>query len=335
MLKPLLFAALIALPLPVWAETPVTDTAIDTYILPGFATLADATRRMAETAQTDCSPDSEPLRNAWGLAFDHWVSVSHLRFGPTERDSRAFALAFWPDSRAKTPKALQQMIAGTDPIITTPGGVASLSIAARGFYALEYLLYDPAFRSDPTYGCALIRALSADIASTSHAISQDWHDSYAALMKTPGEGYSPYHTTEEVRQELFKALATGLQFTSDTRLGRPLGTFDRPRAKRAEARRSGRSQHHVVLSLQSLRELSLILSVGDDRLTADVTGAFDLAVAQAIALEDPVFAGVDDPSDRLEIEILQQTIDLIRDEQLANIGAKLGVAAGFNALDGD
>jgi len=34
-------------------------------------------------------------------------------------------------------------------------------------------------------------------------------------------------------------------------------------------------------------------------------------------------------------ELTQQTIDLIREQQLANIGAKLGVAAGFNALDGD
>jgi predicted lipoprotein len=335
MLKPLLLAALVALPLPALAETDVTETAIDSHVLPGFVALEDAARRMADTAASDCAPGSEQLRRAWGLAFDHWIEVSHLRFGPTERDNRAFALAFWPDSRAKTPKALRQMISDKDPIITTPEGVASLSIAARGFYALEFLLFDPAFRSDATYACALIRALSADIAVTTHAIAQDWQGSYAALMKAPGQDYSPYRNTKEVRQELFKALATGLQFTSDTRLSRPLGTFDRPRAKRAEARRSGRSLHHVILSLHSLRDLALILSAGDDALVSDVAGAFDLAIAQATALADPVFAGVDDPSKRLEIEILQQTIDLIREEQLANIGAKLGVAAGFNALDGD
>jgi predicted lipoprotein len=335
MLKPLLIAASVALPLPLWADSSVADTAIDTHVLPGFLALEDSTRRMAETAQSDCDPQSETLRRAWGLAFDRWITISHLRFGPTERDNRAFALAFWPDSRGKTPKALHQIIAQTDPIITTPEGVASLSIAARGFYALEFLLYDPDFRSDPAYACALIRALATDIATTSHAIAQDWQGSYGALMKTPGQDYSPYRNAEEVRQELFKALSTGLQFTSDTRLGRPLGTFDKPRPKRAEARRSGRSLHHVVLSLHALRQLALILSAGDEDLTREVGTAFDLAISQAEDLKDPVFAGVEDPATRLQIEILQQTINLLREQQLADIGAKLGVAAGFNALDGD
>jgi predicted lipoprotein len=92
---------------------------------------------------------------------------------------------------------------------------------------------------------------------------------------------------------------------------------------------------HVVLSLTALRDLALILSAGDDSLSADIANAFAAVITQATALEDPVFAGVNDPSGRLQLEILEQDIDLIREQQLANIGAKLGVAAGFNALDGD
>lgn len=337
MLKPVLLATFVALshPVSVWADTSIAQTAVDTHILPGFAALQDASGRLEQVAAQDCAPSSDSLRQAWGRAFDHWISVSHLRFGPTERDNRAFALTFWPDSRGATPKALAQMIADTDPIITTPEGVESLSIAARGFTALEFLLYDDAFHSNPTYVCALVRALGADIAATSHAIAQDWQGSYAALMKTPGQGYSPYQTPEDAYQELFKALSAGLQFTSETRLGRPLGSFDRPRPTRAEAWRSGRSLRHVILSLTALQNLAVILSQGDDRLQTDVASAFDTVIAQATALDDPVFAGVQDPSGRLKVEILKQNIDLIRQDQLANIGAKLGVAAGFNALDGD
>lgn len=337
MMKPVLLATLVALsdPISAWADTSVTQTAIDAHILPGFAALQDASGRLAQVAAQDCTPGSDRLQRAWGRAFDHWISVSHLRFGPTERDNRAFALAFWPDSRGATPKALYQMIADTDPIITTPEGVESLTIAARGFYALEFLMYDDTFQSNPTYACALVRALSLDIAATSRAIAQDWQGSYAALMKTPGQNFSPYQSPEDVRQELFKALSAGVQFTSDTRLGRPLGTFDRPRPTRAEAWRSGRSLRHVILSLTALRDLAVILSEGDDRLQADVTNAFDKVIVQATALDDPVLAGVQDPSGRLKVEILKQNIDLIRQEHLPNIGAKLGVAAGFNALDGD
>lgn len=337
MFKPLLTAAVIALPCAATADTAPTEAeqAIQIQILPGFAALSDSAARMADLAAETCDPTDAALQSAWGAAFDDWIQISHLRFGPTETESRAFALAYWPDSRGTTPKTLSKLFAEQDPIITTPGGMASVSIAARGFYALEYVMFDDRFQTDAGYGCALTRALTADVAATTSAIERDWRDSYAALMLTPGSEYSPYHTSDEVKQELFKALATGLQFTSDTRLGRPLGTFDKPRPKRAEAHRSGRSQRHVELSIAALRELALILSADDDALVADVTQAFDAALTQARALEDPVFAGVEDPQKRLKLEILKQSLDLIREQQLANIGKKLGVAAGFNALDGD
>lgn len=339
MFKPLLTAAVIALPFGAIAEDiappPEAQAALQEQILPGFSALADSAARMAQIAQTDCSPTSAPLRDAWAAAFDDWIEVSHLRFGPTETDSRGFALAYWPDSRGTSPKMLKRLFADQDPIITTPEGMGSVSVAARGFYALEFLLFDEAYQGDPGYGCALIRAISADTAATAGAIARDWVDSYGQLLLTPGSDYSPYHSAEEVRQELFKALAAGLQFTSDTRLGRPLGTFDKPHPLRAEARRSGRSQRHLVLSLQALKQLAVILSAGDEALLADVGAAFDAVIAKAEALDDPVFAGVDDPQKRLKLEIIQQDIDLIREQQLANIGDKLGVAAGFNALDGD
>lgn len=357
MLKTLLPLALLALPLgaiapalPALAETatptvaapaaqppalPQAAQAIQDQILPGFSALADSAARLADAAATDCSPTSAPLVQAWGRAFDDWTRVSHLRFGPTETENRAFALAYWPDTRGTTPKILNKLFADKDPIITTPEGVASVSIAARGFYALEFLLFDPKYQADAGYACALTRALTADVAATAATIERDWRESYAALMLSPGSEYSPYHSAEEVNQELFKALSTGLQFTSDTRLGRPLGTFDKPRPTRAEAVRSGRSLHQVQLSLGALKQLAVILTRGNPALETEVTASFDTALAQAAALDDPVFAGVEDPSKRLKIEILQQTIDLIRQQELANIGDTLGVAAGFNALDGD
>lgn len=337
MLKPLLTAALIALPVLATADTapPEAERAVHDHILPGFSALADSTARLADMAAQNCDPAQPALQSAWGAAFDDWIEVSHLRFGPTEMENRAFSMGFWPDPRSKTPKALTRLIADEDPIITTPEGIASLSIAARGLYALEYLLYDAKYQENAGYACALTQALTADLAATSGAMARDWVNSYAQLLLTPGSEYSPYQTADEVRQELFKALATGLQFTADTRLGRPLGTFDKPRPKRAEARRSGRAQHHVIMSLTALKHLALILSEGDAALTEDVSEAFEAALDQARTLEDPDFAGVTDPQKRLKIEILQQSIGLIREQQLASIGAKLGVAAGFNALDGD
>lgn len=308
------------------------DSVIDRHILPGFTELAEATRTLNETATEHCTGDNPKLRTAYAAAFSAWIRVSHLRFGPTETDDRAFALAFWPDSRGATPKTLAGLIRDRDPVIADPDTFSTVSIAARGFYALEFLLYDPAFkgadRSD--YRCALLQAITTDIQRIAGALLADWRDSYGNVLrlKTPSD---VYRTPADITQTLFKALSSGLQFTSDTRLGRPLGTFERPRPTRAEAWRSGQSLTHVVDSLTGTRDLAMILSDDDATLDAAYRQAFEIAAD----LNDPVFAGVGDPAGRLRVEILQQSIDAIRLIVASELGPRLGVAAGFNALDGD
>jgi len=330
--------ALVLAPIAAFADTssPVVETTIKDHILPRFEALGAMSRHLSDVAAKDCAPNSPPLRAAYGDAFDAWVSASHMRFGPTEKDDRAYALAFWPDSRGATPRALGTLIADQDPIGASVHGYADVSIAARGFYALEYLLYDDALISagQPAYQCRLVQTISADIAATSDAILSDWQQSYAQQMLTPTAD-GPYRTDEEVLQELFKALTTGLQFTSDTRLGRPLGTFDRPRPTRAEARRSGRSARHVELSLLSLQDLAARLTSDDAALAATLKDAFEDAEAHLVALDDPIFGGTGDPQRRLRLEIVKQAIDAIRDTVTQDLGPTLGVAAGFNALDGD
>ncbi|KIC09783.1 peptidase M75 [Leisingera sp. ANG-M1] len=328
----------ISLPLTL-AATPLAaaepaDQIVDQQILPAFQELAADSAALAQAAQADCTSGSEPLRVAYGVAFDAWIAASHFRFGPTETDNRAFALAFWPDSRSKTPKALGTLIRNEDSGISDPANFATYSIAARGFYALEYLLYDPQLSAagSDAYRCAMTRAISTDIAATAQSIRADWQQNYAAEMRSPG---NRYQNGAEVTQELFKALNTGLQVLDDMRLGRPLGTFEKPRPARAEARRSGRSLHHVLVSLNALEPLALALADGNADLQAKITAGVTKARKKAENLGDPVFAGVTDPASRFRIESLQQEIKDLRALMADELGPALGVSAGFNSLDGD
>ena len=342
MLRPLAFVLALLAPgfWPVAAPAAnfgaLVDTVVDDHILPGFTRFAAATESLKTTADVGCDPQSPALRAAYHAGFDAWLGVSHLRFGPTEAEDRAFALAFWPDTKGFTPKSLSKLIADEDPAVNDPAAFGHVSIAARGFFALEFMLYDPGFAAagQPAYRCALIRAIARDIDANADAILRDWQTAYADELRNPGPGRH-YRSGEEAVQELFKALTTGLQFTSDTRLGRPMGTFDRPRPNRAEAHRSGRSLRNVEASLTALRALALSLAQGSPDLTGDIAAAFDTALGEAAALNDPVFAGVADPQGRLRVEILQQKIDHIREIAATELGPLLGVAAGFNSLDGD
>ena len=68
---------------------------------------------------------------------------------------------------------------------------------------------------------------------TSAAILSDWQSDYASRLLNPLTNRT-YRSDDEALQEMFKVLTTGLQFTLVSRLGCPLGTYDRPHPKRAE-----------------------------------------------------------------------------------------------------
>lgn len=335
-MKKLVFAAAFAaMPLAATADPSISEI-VDSHILPRFEALASTSRALSDATDADCNPASQTVRDAYGRAFDAWIAVSHLRFGPTEVDDRAFALAFWPDSRGATPRALSAMISDADPIAIDAAAYADVSIAARGLYAMEFLLYDSDLMKagDPTYRCRLVQTVAADIATTSAAIHDDWQTDYAQVLLTPGPD-AIYRSDAEVLQEMLRALTTGLQFTQDSRLGRPLGTFERPRPTRAEARRSERSARHVKLSLVSLQDLASYLTSFDAALAEKLAAQFRDALAKLDDLNDPTFAGVANPQTRLKLEIISQAVGVIRTTVNSELGPTLGVAAGFNALDGD
>ncbi len=330
--------AIFAAPVTCMAETQTAVIAdiVDSHILPRFEALASSTRLLSDTLQTNCDPNSDTLRVAYGAAFDAWVAACHLRFGPTETEDRAFALAFWPDSRGTTPRVLSTLLSDQDPIASSAEAYTQVSIAARGFYAMEFMLYDDALiaAAPPSYHCQLVQTIGVDIAVTSQSILDDWQATYAIKLRHPSSD-GPYRNDEEVLQQLFKSLSTGLQFTSETRLGRPLGTFDRPRPARAEARRSGRSAKHVKLTLRSLQNLATRLADGDGDISKRLGTTFDRALSELSSLDDPTFASVSDPHARLKVEVIQQSIEEIRTLVRDELGPTLGVAAGFNSLDGD
>ncbi len=331
----MLRTALLALVFPCAALATPGETVRDTvenHILPRVETFAQEAQALSDAATAECTD----LRPAFADAFDAWISMSHLRFGPTETDERAFALAFWPDTRGVIPRALGGLIEAEDPAASDPDSFAQVSIAARGFYALEFLLYDAALstRGSDTYRCALVQAIATDIARLAEAIRADWDPGYARTLMDPDE-QGRYRTDQEALRELYKALDAGLQFTADTRLGRPLGSYDRPRPNRAEAHRSGRSLHHVTLSLMALRDLAAHLSRDHPQAAREADAGFARALDRAAMLDDPVFAGVAEPAPRLRVETLQQSVQDIRDTVAATLAPALGVDAGFNALDGD
>ena len=303
------------------------EQTLSDHILPGYAAFAASTQALSDAAAKDCKADS--LKPAFNTAYDAWVAVQHLRFGPAEADGLSVAIAFWPDPKGSGAKSQRALLLG-DPVQLSPEQFPDQSVAARGLTGLERLLY-PAepLPADP---CALIQATTLDLARMAKIINDNWISTYSKTVLTAGDlGNTTFQTRPEVRQTLFTQVVAALEFDKDQRLGRPLGTFDKPRPERAEAVASSRSQRNVLISLQSLRAM-VVTMTPDAPLTL---AGFDRAIKLAETLDDLAFAGVATPQGHLKVEILQQAISALVDTAVAELGPELDVGVGFNAADGD
>ena len=296
-----------------------TATVVQDHIRPGFTAFANAAKAFAsiETCETDA------LRAAYQGTYDTWMPVAHLTLGPAEEDGRGLAVLFWPDPKGSGWKAQRALLAAPP----TAKEMSQQSVAARGLPALERLL----FAAEPLENaCPLIQATADDLAATAAALAADWGP-YGDLLLTAGQaGNDRFLTPEEATQALFTQLATGLEALADRRIGRPLGTFDKPRPDLAEARASNRSIRNMTLSLVALKNLALTLNPDSPKTLA----AFDHAIGLAQAL-DPDIDRITDPQAWLKLEILQQAIRATRDTAVAELGPALGVELGFNSQDGD
>lgn len=319
---------LFALSAPV-ANADVTE-AVAAHILPGFADFARAASALEGAAAVDCR--AAHVRPAFEAAFDTWMTVADLRMGPSE--TGALSVAFWPDDRGATPRALSTLIGASDPVGRDPSAYVDVSIAARGIIALEMLIYDPAFATygPQDYTCGLVQTVAADLHRQAVSLDQGWRDFAPILTSAGAEGNATYLTPDEAVRALYTQLLTGLDFTADSRLGRPMGTFDRPRPKQAEAWRSGRSLGNVLLSVEAAQALAAGLADSELPLTGM---AADHVSQVASAITDSAFQDVEDPQARLRIEVLQQAVRAMRAAIEVEIGDALGIAPGFNSQDGD
>lgn len=300
---------------------------VDGLAIPGYASFTAATAALSAAADADCTPAA--LRAPYMTAFDAWMGVSHLRLGPVEDDGRALAIAFWPDPKGAGQRAVASLVAADGPRLDDPEVFAEASVAGRGLFALERLLYGEV---DGPRVCEATRAVARDLARMAAETEAGWTGGFAEALETAGNaGNTAFLSPVEARQALFTQLIAGLEFTADDRLGRPLGTFDRPRPERAEARASGRSVRNVRLSLASLERLAVALVPASPQTQA----AFARAGKLADGLDDGALAGVEDPQLWLKVQILQQAVDAAKDAAVAEIGPALRVGVGFNAGDGD
>lgn len=340
-----LLPALLALPAAAEIDhAALARRALDDHIRPGYARLAEAAHALETATRTACATegpiDTAPVRAAYDATFDAWARIGHVRFGPGEENGTIFGIEFWPDTKGSTPRTLAALVAEANPAVDDPAAFAGQSVAARGLMAIDQLVFDPAAApiAGGTYPCRLLVAIATDLAATADRISARWDDPWGGILTTAGDPENPiYLEPDEATKALYSALTEGLQANIDLRLGRPLGTWDKPQPRRAEAWRSARSLPNLVASTEGMRayvETVFVPAIGDDE-ARPVLAAFDAALAAAGRVTAAIDVEVATSQGRIHVEALQGALRHLQEEVASHVGPTLGVASGFNAMDGD
>lgn len=322
----------------------LAQRALVDHILPGFERLAEAAQVLRAEADAACSGNGpierQPVNAAYDATFEAWARIGHVRFGPAEENSAGFAVEFWPDTRGATPRTIGSLIASEDPAVDDPAAFHGLSVAARGLMAADYLMFDPdapAIEAG-SYRCRLLEAIAGDLVTTAGEILEGWRGPWGEILTSAGSAENPvYLAPEETTAALYSALTEGLQADVDLRLGRPLGTFEQPQPRRAEAWRSKRSLPNVRASLEGLREMTM--TVFGPAVPPVDSDAVDAAFARALAAVDrvggPIDVEVAMPQGRFRVEALQSAVRGVQSDVAEHLGPAIGVTSGFNSMDGD
>lgn len=279
--------------------------------------------------ETDLAAFTQAFHDTW-LA---WAPLDAYQFGPVEQTGAVLRIGFWPDKKDFVGRGLDALLDLPAETLRDPATIAESSAAVQGLPAIERLL------ASDLDACPVAVGISANISDVADALYEGWFGTggWSDLARTAGPDNPVYLTDAEFTGTLFTAVDFELSRIIDLRLGRPLGSFDRPMPRRAEAWRAGLSLDIVGAELAGLRRmLDEVFAPNLPGLdTSRVASAFADAAVRLNEIGLPLDEAVQDPMSRLRVEALQTRVADIRLRMAEDVGPALGVEVGFSAADGD
>ncbi len=314
-------------------QAALAQRALSDVLLPGYQRLAETTETLAAEADGACSGEGPieagPVKAAFDAAFDAWIAVEAYRFGPAAAPGRTDAIDDWPASETDTPKALDALLADSDPVAEDRAAFATTPAADRGLFAVEYLLYRsgaPPISAD-AYSCELLMAVTRNLSNTAAAMLSDWQDRWGQALLTAGAaGNTDWTSPDAATASLYAALHDGLATDAELRIGRVLDSHD---PHQAEAWRSGRSLRNVELSLAALRNYAAAVfgPALPPEAAARVDAGFAAALAASEAVGGTLESAVGSDSGRASVAALQAKVRQAQGTVAAEIGPVLGVSS--------
>lgn len=347
---------------PAYAEADhvaIAREALDQYIRPGYAELAESAAALNQSVGALCKEPSaaalKDARRAFAVTVEAWSRVEPIRFGPVAEEHRYERIFYWPDPKGLGVRQLREALTTGDQSVTDSATLAGKSVALQGLPALEYLLYGDdadalaksggeATRGEAAFRCRFAASIAANVAAMTKAIEQGWQDGapFTKAYLEPGPDNPAYHTPKEVTLELFKTFNAGIEMVRDQKMAKALGAKpEEARPQLAAFWRTGLSFSNMADNLAGARELfakgGFARVVHDDSAGVEDSILFDLdhAIEVLRGMDKPIAEVVRSEELRAKLEALRVSLKSAATTAGDAIARGAGLTFGFNAMDGD
>ncbi|MEM7171373.1 MAG: imelysin family protein [Pseudomonadota bacterium] len=331
---------------------------IENQVVPRYEAFATASEALAEAADSFAEDTSEAtliaLQQAFYKTMDAWMAVEHIRFGPSKFEDRADRIFFWPDRHNTGSRQISRLLKEQDPTALDAEVFADGTAAVQGLPAMERLLFGGPSQSlllesnaEAQYLRNVLSAIGNNLDRLAKELVAAWSDqaeSFKTAISSPDENNPYFKDHKGLTLELFRSLQEGLTRIDAYKLSRPLGDgCEKPRPRRSESWRSGRSKENLIINLTALRDLygddTALFSIRkyhfDPRLDQSLRMGFDDAISQLKSLSASLSEAVQNAESCGDVVSLQEQVKSLSSIVEGDLAQALELSAGFNFNDGD
>ena len=281
------------------------------------------------------------------MVADAWAMAQIIKMGPASLFLRYERFAYWPEARNATGRALEALLASSNPKDLSPESLATNNVAGQGLTALERILYDGdnsaillrAPGSDGVQRTAVGLAIARNLSRIAAELLADWTaPNGVRAAVAAGRGWNNlFAGGAEASSLLLTDLVTAFGMMHDVKLLAVLGdSIANARPRMAESWRSNRSKRSLGLNLEAARSMAMAFArpLRPER-KAQMEADFEAAMRAVEAAPADLGAASADPAQRPRVQAASDAIRKVQLEVAEILPAALGITLGFNALDGD
>lgn len=331
------------------------ENIISGYFRPAAADFSESAGKLPNAVSAICTEATEAnvlgFQTAFSATIRDFSRIQFLRFGPLLEDDRLSRLSFRPDPRGRAQKQIRKLYAAADNSVLSPVRLGKKSVAVQSLTALELIAFNKDTEvvlgndsDNKDYTCGYALAIAQNVSKIAHDTSADWidPDGYSKILLSAGPDNDRYRTSKEAIEDVFNSLATGITITKDQDILPAMGkSKDKTKPNRFPFSRSGNAVVYLTGELAGINDALSSMDLkpmmsSDDQWTLDTLGfEFKNARNYLDALNPPLRRTFSENDGYNQVAALLITLSSIQELMTQGVAGGLGLAGGFNALDGD